>query len=91
MGAVCSWRKKIRVSRGMVAVGAVISGHTTHGSFVSPGLGSPANLSTRLPLGPALMDTTVYFDILRYFILRASALFLLLMEDNVPEQYSFNC
>lgn len=55
MGAVYSWREKIRVSRGMIEVGAVISGHTTHGSFVSPGLSSPATLSTLLPLGSAWM------------------------------------
>ena len=47
----------------MVEAGAVISGHTTHGSFVSPGLCSPANLSTLLPLGPALMGTSVCFNI----------------------------
>lgn len=51
---MCSWREKIRVSRGIIEVG-VISGHTTHGSFVSPGLSRPANLSALLPLGSALM------------------------------------
>lgn len=60
---MCSWREKIRVSRRMIEVGVVISGHTTHGSFVSPGLSSPANLSTLLPLGSALMGTFVCFDI----------------------------
>lgn len=44
-------------------MGAVISGPTAHGSFVSPGFSSPANLSTLLPLGPALIWTTVCFSI----------------------------
>lgn len=57
---MCSWTEKISVSRGMIEVGAVISGLTTHDSFVSPGLSGPANLSTRLPLGPALMGATVF-------------------------------
>lgn len=46
-----------------MSVGAVISCPTTHGSFVSPGYNSTANLSTLLPLGPALIHTTVCFDI----------------------------
>lgn len=50
----------------------VISGHTTHGSFVSPGLSSPANLSTLLPLSPALMMTFSN-------IVRDSPCFLLLL------------
>lgn len=33
----------------------VISGHTTHGSFVSPGLCNPANLYTVVPVSSALM------------------------------------
>lgn len=40
-------------------VGLVISGLTAHGSFVSPGLSSLANLSAALPHGPALMVTVV--------------------------------
>lgn len=54
---MCSWREKIRAWRGMIEVGAVISGHTTHGSFVSPGL------FTLLPPGPALMHAVVCSDI----------------------------
>lgn len=40
----------------------VISGLTAHGSFVSPGLSSPANLSAVLPHGPALMIYCCVFD-----------------------------
>lgn len=46
-----------------VEVGAVIGCPTTRGSFVSPGYNSTANLSTLLPLGPALISTTVGSDI----------------------------
>lgn len=39
-----------------------ISGLTAHGSFVSAGLSCPANLSTLLLQGPALMGSIVSFD-----------------------------
>lgn len=46
-------------------MGAVISGPTTRGSFVSLGISSPTNLSTLLlPLGSALIDTTLCLNIL---------------------------
>lgn len=85
MDSECSWRKKIRACRWMVGVGAVISGHTTHGCFVSAGR---ARLSTLPHLGPTLMGTTVYSDtfsdILCWNVLRY---FCLPMEGNVLEHY----
>lgn len=50
-------------------VGVVISGLTTHGFFVSPGLCNPANyfFSFSAASRVALKGTPVYFDIPGYF------------------------
>lgn len=69
----------------MIEVGAVISGHTTHGSFVSPGLSSPANLSTLLPLGPALIATIAYLTFSQIFYFEMFCVVFVLMEDDIPE------
>lgn len=62
-------------------VGMVISGPTARGAFVSPGISSPANLSPRLPLGPALIVTTVRFDILSDIYFERVCVIFVLMED----------
>lgn len=76
-------------------MGAVISGHTTHGSFVFASLCRPANLSSLLPPGFALMGTFVCFDIFSdvLFFERLCSV-LVSVVDEVTEYYfecSFNC
>lgn len=68
-------------------VEAAISGRTAHGSFVSPGLSKPANLSALLPRGPALMRTVVCSDIFLDILFRELLRVFCLVEDNIPEYY----
>lgn len=68
-------------------VEAAISGRTAHGSFVSPGLSTPANLSALLPRGPALMRTVVCSDIFLDILFRELLRVFCLVEDNILEYY----